>query len=100
MWRKFYSSDSVVVMSRSPVKRAVSRASKRPRPRQKAFASPKMSPKLAALVRKRWPARGRAERIARAQKAWEEAMKIASAFKKVDAETLKWIAEDPDLEHL
>ncbi len=59
-----------------------------------------MSPKLAAFVRKRWPARGRAHRIARAERAWEEAMNIASTFKKVDAETLKWIAEDPDLEYL
>jgi hypothetical protein len=59
-----------------------------------------MSPKLAALVRKQWPARGRAERIARAKKAWDEAMEIASTFKKVDAETLKWIAEDVDLEYL
>jgi len=86
-------------MSRSPVKRSVSPASKGPRRREKASAAPSISPKLAAFVRKHWPAQGRAERIARAKKAWEEAMKIASTFKKVDAETLKWIAEDPDLEY-
>jgi ribonuclease HI len=49
-------------------------------------------------VRKHW--QGRADRIARAKKAWEEAMKIASTFKKIDAEILKRIAEDPDLEYL
>ncbi len=87
-------------MSRSPAKRSVSPASKIPRHREKASASPGISPKFAAFVRKHWPAQGRAERIARAEKAWEEAMKIASTFKKVDAETLKWIAEDPDLEYL
>ena len=87
-------------MSRSPVKRFVSPASKSPSRREKASATPRISPKLAAFVRKHWPAQGRAQRIARARKAWEEAMKIASTFKKIDAETLKWIAEDPDLEYL
>jgi hypothetical protein len=87
-------------MSRSPVKRSVSSASKSSRRREKTSAIPTVSPKLAAFVRKHWPARGRAERIARANKAWEEAIKIASTFKKVDAETIQWIAEDPDLEHL
>ena len=87
-------------MSRSPVKRSVSPASKSRRRQEKASATPRISPKLAAFVREHWPARGRAERIARASKAWDEAMKIASTFKKVDAETLKWIAEDPDLEYL
>jgi hypothetical protein len=86
-------------MSRAPAKRSVSAATKSPRRRNKACASPRSS-KLAAFVRKNWPARGRAERIARAAKAWEEAIKIASTFKKVDAETLKWIAEDRDLEYL
>ena len=57
-------------------------------------------PKLAAFIRKHWPAKGRAERIARAEKAWKEAMEIASTFKKLDPETVKWIAEDPDLEYL
>jgi len=27
-------------------------------------------------------------------------MEIASTFKKLDPETVKWIAEDPDLEYL
>jgi hypothetical protein len=85
-------------MSRSPVEDSASGASKSPRRRQNASAAPGNSPKLAAFVRRHWPARGRSERIARANESWEEAMKIASTFKKVDAETLKWIAEDPDLE--
>ena len=58
-----------------------------------------MSPKAAAFVRKHWPAKGRAERIAHAEQAWKEAMEIASTFKKLDPETVKWIAEDPDLEY-
>jgi len=87
-------------MSRSPAKRSVSPASKNLRRRQKPSTPPGLSPKLAAFVRKHWPARGRAERVACARKAWEEAMKVASTFKKVDAETLKWIAEDPDIEYL
>jgi hypothetical protein len=56
-----------------------------------------MEPKLVAFVRKHWPEKGRADRIARAEKAWAEAMRIASTFKKLDSGTLKWIAEDPDL---
>jgi len=57
-----------------------------------------MSPKAAAFIRKHWPAKGRAERIARAEQAWNEAIAIASTFKKLDPATAKWIAEDPDLE--
>ena len=60
----------------------------------------KTSPKVTAFIRKHWPAKGRAERIARAEQAWKEAMEIASSFKKLDAGTVKWIAEDPDLEYL
>jgi hypothetical protein len=60
----------------------------------------KTSPKVPAFIRKHWPAEGRPERIARAEQAWKEAMKIASTFKKLDPETVKWIAEDPDLEYL
>ena len=56
--------------------------------------------KLRALVRKYWPAKGRADRIARAGKAWNEVTEIALSFKRTDPETLKWIAEDPDLESL
>jgi hypothetical protein len=58
-----------------------------------------MSPKAAAFIRKHWPAKGRAERIARAEQAWNEARKIASTFKKLDPPTAKWIAEDPNLEY-
>jgi len=57
-------------------------------------------PKLAAFIRKHWPAKGRAERIARAEQAWKEALEIASTFNKLDPQTVKWIAEDPDLEYL
>lgn len=52
------------------------------------------------MVRKHWPAKGRTDRIARAAKAWNEVNEIALSFKKSDPETLKWIAEDPDLESL
>jgi hypothetical protein len=58
-----------------------------------------MSPKAAAFIRKHWPAKGRTGRIARAEQAWKEAVEIASTFKKLDSETVKWIAEDPDLEY-
>ena len=60
----------------------------------------KKSPKVEAFIRKHWPAKGRAQRIARAEQAWKEAMEIASTFKKLDPETVKSIAEDPDLENL
>ncbi|MBV8451720.1 MAG: hypothetical protein JOZ29_05535, partial [Deltaproteobacteria bacterium] len=46
------------------------------------LADPKTNPKLKALIRKQLPAKGRAERIARAEKAWEKVMKIASTFKR------------------
>jgi hypothetical protein len=59
-----------------------------------------MSPKEAAFIREHWPPQGRAERIARAEQAWKEIREIASTFKKLDAEMLKWIAEDPDLKYL
>jgi hypothetical protein len=59
----------------------------------------KTSPKAAAFIRKHSPAKGRAERIARAEQAWNEAVEIASTFKKLDPESVKWIAEDPDLEY-
>ena len=59
-----------------------------------------LGPKLAALARKQWPEKGRTDRIARAEEAWKEAMEIASTFKKLDPETLKWIAEDKDLEYM
>ena len=40
--------------------------------------SVKKSPKVEAFIRKHWPAKGRAQRIARAEQAWKEAMEIAS----------------------
>ena len=90
-------------MSRPPAKRSVSPARKSRRAKALALpvsSSARTSPKLAAFVRKHWPAQGRAERIERAEKAWSEAMEIASTFKKSDLKTVKWIAEDPDLEYL
>jgi hypothetical protein len=63
-------------------------------------SSMKESSKVEAFIRKHWPAKGRAQRIARAEQAWKEAMEIASTFKKLDPATVKWIAEDPDLENL
>jgi hypothetical protein len=60
----------------------------------------KTSPKVAAFIRKHWPAKGRAERIARAEKAWKEAVEIASTFKKIDDETWKWIAQSKELEDI
>ena len=48
----------------------------------------------------KWPTKGRAERITRAEQAWKEPMEIASTFKKLDPVTVKWIAEDPDPEYL
>ena len=63
-------------------------------------SSTKKSPKVEAFIRKHWPAKGRAQRIARAEQAWKEAMEIASTFKRLDSETVKWIAEDPELEYL
>ena len=63
-------------------------------------SSIKKSPKVEAFIRKHWPAKGRAQRIENAEQAWKEAMEIASTFKKLDPETVKRIAEDPDLENL
>lgn len=60
----------------------------------------KTSPKVAAFIRKHWPEKGRAERIARAEKAWKEAVEIASTFKKIDDETWKWIAQSKELEDI
>lgn len=63
----------------------------------KLLADPKTNPKLKALIRKQLPAKGRAERIARAEKAWQEIHKLADIYKNLDIETIKWLAEDPDL---
>lgn len=59
-----------------------------------------VSPNAAAFIAKHWPEEGRAERIARAQKAWQHAVEIASTFKKIDMETWKWIAQSKDLEDI
>jgi len=75
-------------------KKAPTPANPSPRKRDR-FAS--VNPKLAELLRKHFTKKGRAERIARAEKAWNEAVEIASTFKNIDDETWKWIAENPDL---
>jgi len=59
-----------------------------------------VNPKLAALLRKHFTKRRHAERIMHAQEALSVIEEVASSFKKLDAETIKWIAEDPDLEYL
>jgi hypothetical protein len=89
-------------MSGARAKRSSSRATKSGKRVAKASDSSmkKTSPMGAAFIRKHWPAKGRAQRIARAEQSWKEAMEIASSFKKLDAETVKWLAEDPDLEYL
>jgi hypothetical protein len=81
--------------SDSPTRKSANRATKASDSSVK-----KTSPKVVAFIRKHWPAAGRAERIARAERAWKEAMEIASTFKRLDPETVKWIAEDPNLEYL
>lgn len=58
-----------------------------------------VSPQEAAFIRKHWPVKGRAGRVAKAERAWTEALQIASTFKKLDPDTVKSIAEDPDLDH-
>jgi hypothetical protein len=63
---------------------------------KKAAAVPVENPKLAALKRAHFTKKGRAARIARAKKALEEARWDIP----LDMETLKWLAEDPDLEYL
>jgi len=67
--------------------------------RARPAAAPAENPKLAALKRAYFTKKGRAARIARAQQALIEIDKIGSTFK-LDKETVKWLAEDPDLEYL
>jgi hypothetical protein len=81
-----------------PSSKKASSAPKRRQAEPDRFAH--LNPKLAALARKQWPESGSAERIARAEQAWREISEIASTFKRLDSETLKWIAEDPDLEYM
>jgi hypothetical protein len=89
-------------MSGSRTKRSASPTRKASNRATKALDSSvkEASPKVAAFIRKHWPAEGRADRIARAEQAWKEAMEIASTFKRLDPETVKRIAEDPNLEYL
>jgi uncharacterized membrane protein len=54
---------------------------------------PRPSPRLEELIRKRFPAEGRAERIARALAAVNEDELIH-----LTPEQWKWVAEDSDLE--
>jgi hypothetical protein len=58
----------------------------------------RISSKEAAFIRMHWPAKGRAERIARAEQAWKEIRETASTFKKIDKETWKLIAQSKELE--
>lgn len=81
--------------SASPTRKSANHASKASHSSLK-----KASPKVVAFIRKHWPAEGRAARVARAEQAWKEAIEIASTFKRLDPETAKWIAEDPNLEYL
>ncbi len=55
------------------------------------------NPRLIALKRRHFPKKGRVVRVASAQQALAEVEKIGSTFK-IDNETLKSLAEDPDLE--
>jgi hypothetical protein len=92
-------------MGRATIKRSTARPRKTAPARAKktvpsVVPAQKMSPKLAAFVRKHWPEKGREERIRRAEEAWQKAMKIAATFKKMDREELIRIAEDPDLEDM
>lgn len=76
-----------------PKKKIVFTAS---RPTKDSAPAPAENPKLAALKRAHFTKKGRAARIARAKKALEE-------FKwdlDLDAETIKWLAEDPDIEYM
>ena len=57
---------------------------------------PADNPKLAALKRAHFTKKGRAARIAHARRALEEARWDTG----LDIETIKWLAEDPDLEYL
>ena len=52
------------------------------------------------MLREQLPAEGQAERIARAARALRTIDQIAPRFKNIDIETIKSIAEDPDLEYL
>lgn len=57
------------------------------------------NPRLAALKRRHFTKKGRAARIAGARQAFAEIERIGSTFK-LDNETLKRLAENPDLEYV
>jgi hypothetical protein len=82
--------------SRSTSKKVSKVAVARPRERPSINGE---NPKLAALLRKHFAKKGRAARIARAHEALRVIDEVGPTFK-LDNETLKWIAEDPDLEPL
>lgn len=54
---------------------------------------PRRSPPLEELIRQRFPAEGKAERVARALAALQQEAPIH-----LTPEQWKWVAEDPDLE--
>ena len=88
----------------TPRKKVTRRSAKKakptaPRSQARNDQEPQISRKLAALIRKHWPEQGKAERIARAQKAWKEMKEIAATFKNIDDETWKYIALSKDVEY-
>jgi hypothetical protein len=82
-------------MQPAGTKKKVTSTASRPKKTASATA-PTENPKLAALKRAHFTKKGRAARIARAKKALEEARWDTG----LDMETIKWLAEDPDLEYL
>ncbi len=76
-------------------KKVSARASPRS-PERDRFAA--VRPRLAALLRKHFTKEGRAERIARAEEAWRVIRQVGSAFKQLDRETWKWIAQSKEFE--
>lgn len=88
-------------MSQETAKKNLARVKKTPsrtsRPKKpKSAAAPPDNPKLAALKRAHFTKKGRAARIARARKALEEFRWDVD----LNTETIKWLAEDPDLEYM
>ncbi len=73
--------------------RAKKAVSKSPRAKKPEAAD---NPKLATLKRAHFTKKDRAARIARARKALEEFRWDVD----LDTDTIKWIAEDPDLEYI
>jgi hypothetical protein len=91
-------------MSRPHTKRSSGRRLKKPssaaNPQtRERFSTKTENPKLAALKRRHFMKKGQAARIARAEKALRVIDEVGSTFK-LDIETMKSLAEDPDLEYL